>query len=75
MIQAAKQGIVMGEDNDALYTAQERTTKELSDAWNGKEKICLNKDTKKKFLKWVVLEITGGIWTKWMKRLMYSILK
>lgn len=38
MIQAAKQGIVMGEDNDALYTAQERTTKELSDAWNGKEK-------------------------------------
>lgn len=28
----------MGEDNDALYTAQERTAKELSDAWNGKEK-------------------------------------
>lgn len=38
MIQAAKQGIVIGEDNDALYTVQESTTKELSDAWNGKEK-------------------------------------
>ena len=37
MIKAAKQGIVTGEDNDALYTAQERTTKELSDAWNDKE--------------------------------------
>lgn len=38
MIQSAKQGIVIGRDNDALYGAQKRTTKERSDAQNDKEK-------------------------------------
>lgn len=76
MIQTANQGTIIGEDNYTPYTAQERTTKELSDAWNGKEKKYAQINiTKNKLLKWVFLEVTGGILTKWMIRLLYSILK
>lgn len=56
--------------SEQLWKGQSNT---LSDAWNGKKYAQIN--IAKKFLKSMVLGVTGGIWTKWRMTLIYLTLK